>query len=108
MPLGPEAAEVLARRRGAGVVYAILGEVRAERVGDPATPRLVVHVEWILVERRDLWLSGRARRLGLRIGDPLNGGEYAFADTGVERPDVQLDDGVVRDDVLLTTGSMLA
>ncbi len=100
MPLGPEAAEVFARRRGTGVMHAILGEVRSESFGDPVARRLVVQVERIPVERRDLWLSGRARRLGLSISDPLDCGEHALADARIERPDVQLYDGVVWDDVL--------
>jgi hypothetical protein len=78
--------------------------VPAERLGDALTRRGLVDREGIAVERRDLRRPGCARCRGFGFDDPLDRGEHALAHSHVKAAHVELDDGLVGDDVLLGAG----
>src|SRR4051812_43037625 len=61
LPRGAKAAEILARRRGAGMLHPIAGEVTTKRLGDAITRCFVIHVERVAIERRNLGLTRGTR-----------------------------------------------
>jgi hypothetical protein len=104
VPLGAEGPEILARRRRSGLTHPLCGKMPAERVEDAPARRGIVDHQRIAVERRDLRRSGGARGRGLGLDDPLDRGEHAPAHPLVEAAHIELDDGLVGDDVLLGAG----
>src|SRR3546814_7474194 len=77
LPCGPEAAEILARRRRSGVPDPVGRKVAAKSRGDTVARDLVVDIQGIAVERRDLRLARRARGCGFGIDDPLDRRKHA-------------------------------
>src|ERR1700732_1273138 len=77
MPFSPERSKVLAGRRGAGFPDPICSEISTERVNPPLAGLLVVYVERIVIQGRDLWFARGTggRRLG--IDDPLDRIQYS-------------------------------
>src|SRR3546814_19450743 len=100
----PEAAEMLARRRRSGVPDPVGRKVAAKSRGDTVARDLVVDIQGIAVERRDLRLARRARGCGFGIDDPLDRRTHALANPGIEGPSVELDAGPDGSEVFLGAG----
>src|ERR1700730_2301985 len=99
VPFGPEGSEVLTRRGWPYFPDALGAKMSSERVNYTLAGLPVVHVERIVIQRRDLRFARSAgcRRLG--IDDPLDRGKHARPDTSVESPHIQLDDSLIRNDI---------
>ena len=79
LPLGSEAAEILARRCGARMSHAVGGEMARGTPRRRGRSPLVVDDERVAVERRDLRRLRGARGGGLGIDDPLDRSKHALA-----------------------------
>src|SRR4026209_1380704 len=72
VPCGTEATKVFAGRCRSCVAHAIGWEIAAQRFGDSIARSLVVDVEWLSVETRNLRWPRRARSCCFCVCDPLD------------------------------------
>src|SRR5688572_6100816 len=104
LPGSTEDSEVLARRGRLGFADSITAEVRPEGVDNSLCRVWIVGHQRVAAQRDDLWRSRSARRRGFSVHNPRNRREYARPYIFIERAHVQLDDRLVRNDVLLVPG----
>ena len=104
VPRAPEAPEVLACRGWTCMSDTVGREMTAQRLGDAVARLPIVDVEGIAIQRCDLWRARRTRCHRFGIDDPFDRRERVLAYPFIEGADVQLDDGLVWNDIFLGTG----
>src|SRR5690606_15381804 len=101
LPGCAEAAKILARRCRPGMADPLRGEMATKRLGDTVAGGFVIDVQRVAIERRDLRFAWRSRCFGLGIDDAFYRGQHMFTHAGIKGTHVELDNGLIRDDVFL-------
>src|SRR6516165_9916737 len=99
VPFGSEGPEILAGGSRPGFPNALCSEMSAKCVHHAFGGILIVHVEGILIDRRNFRRPRRARSGCLGVGNTLDRSQDALAHARIESTDIQLDDSLVRNDV---------